>query len=369
MSSKTALIHYFSGTGNTAHAVDLVTWELQRHGYAVSRHGVEAGAPASPPVPVEPFDLQLFAFPVYGFSAPARFLDHIRALPRAAGPAAAAVLSVNGATLTAAGDLRPGNSGGSGEAVAALLQRKGYAVFLTGTASYPVYWTQVLSPAGDGERRLMGEQGDEQVQTFADQLARRVPGRAPVNRLLRVLGGGVAWLFRCSGRRVLGKLFVADHECNGCGRCAKECPAGTIVMAGQRPVWGGDCQGCNRCINRCPLRAIQTSVLRLVVHLPLVMLAELVLAILIVEYGRLLVLHWPALLFWPVAAAAIAAMLVAVTWFQLTVLDQGVRKLERLPRLRPLFEWTFTRNFRRAQAPGFCPLGHGKAPAAAPPPQ
>ena len=53
------------------------------------------------------------------------------------------------------------------------------------------------------------------------------------------------------------KPFHADDRCNGCGQCARNCPAGTITIADGRPVWGKECYQCLRCLNECPQQAIQ----------------------------------------------------------------------------------------------------------------
>jgi Pyruvate/2-oxoacid:ferredoxin oxidoreductase delta subunit/flavodoxin len=53
------------------------------------------------------------------------------------------------------------------------------------------------------------------------------------------------------------KPFYADEKCNGCGLCARECPAKTISMVNGKPSWGAKCYQCMRCINSCPQSAIQ----------------------------------------------------------------------------------------------------------------
>ena len=57
--------------------------------------------------------------------------------------------------------------------------------------------------------------------------------------------------------------------------------------------------------------------------------------------------------------AAIGALLVVVSLLQLTLLEGILGWLERRPWLRPLFEMSFTRRFRRYFAPGFSPLSDG----------
>lgn len=53
------------------------------------------------------------------------------------------------------------------------------------------------------------------------------------------------------------KSFYTTDACTGCGLCAKNCPAHTIAMENNRPVWGEHCYQCLKCINRCPAAAIQ----------------------------------------------------------------------------------------------------------------
>lgn len=53
------------------------------------------------------------------------------------------------------------------------------------------------------------------------------------------------------------KAFYATDACNGCGRCAQNCPAGTIRLEAGKPVWGTACYQCLRCLHECPQQAIQ----------------------------------------------------------------------------------------------------------------
>ena len=53
------------------------------------------------------------------------------------------------------------------------------------------------------------------------------------------------------------KSFYTTDACTGCGLCAKNCPACTITMENNRPVWGSQCYQCVKCINCCPATAIQ----------------------------------------------------------------------------------------------------------------
>lgn len=53
------------------------------------------------------------------------------------------------------------------------------------------------------------------------------------------------------------KPFHANEHCNGCGKCARNCPLTNISMTGGRPRWGNACTMCSRCYHCCPQHAVQ----------------------------------------------------------------------------------------------------------------
>ncbi|MGL5259823.1 MAG: EFR1 family ferrodoxin [Lachnospiraceae bacterium] len=53
------------------------------------------------------------------------------------------------------------------------------------------------------------------------------------------------------------KPFYTTDSCNGCGLCAKSCPASIITLNQNKPRWNGTCFQCLRCIHECPKTAIQ----------------------------------------------------------------------------------------------------------------
>ncbi len=57
------------------------------------------------------------------------------------------------------------------------------------------------------------------------------------------------------------RSFLADEKCNGCGICAKVCPANDIEMINDRPVWQNRCESCLACVNWCPKEAIQGGII------------------------------------------------------------------------------------------------------------
>ena len=110
-------------------------------------------------------------------------------------------------------------------------------------------------------------EGDSQIrQKLADaswrmdRMAEEIKAR---KKVYQVKEGPAAWLksslihtgFDRFARNT--RPFRADDRCNGCGQCARNCPAGTITIADGRPVWGKECYQCLRCLNECPQQAIQ----------------------------------------------------------------------------------------------------------------
>jgi ferredoxin len=54
--------------------------------------------------------------------------------------------------------------------------------------------------------------------------------------------------------------FLVNDQCNGCGICARICPAKDIVMIDDKPVWQHHCESCLACINWCPKGAIHGGI-------------------------------------------------------------------------------------------------------------
>ena len=58
-------------------------------------------------------------------------------------------------------------------------------------------------------------------------------------------------------KRKTENLTVTD-SCIGCGLCARKCPARSIEMTDNHPVWVNEqCFMCLRCLHHCPKFAIQ----------------------------------------------------------------------------------------------------------------
>jgi ferredoxin len=338
-----AIAYYFSATGNTARAMAAIKESLEAEGGSLELRELKAGAPR--PSDLGGFDLLILSFPVLGFGAPRFVRAFAKGLRAPLGGMRAAVLAVDG-----------GGGGKSPDRIARILRRRGFRTNQCARASYPDNWTQIMPcSVPEAELGVVTDKGDAKARAFGQAFihGERLDNSGPS---LGVFEAPVNLMFRTMGRRFLGKLFVADRDCDACGLCARLCPANTIVIgksAKAKPYWRMNCENCNRCINICPKQAINTSWGRIVV-----LVAALV-ALLWAAYGPGLAALGSLLA--PLAfdgALKTAALVLAgiVAFFAAHYVVVGpvdsliVRPLQAIPFLRPFFAWNFSKSFRRYRA-------------------
>ena len=341
-----------TGTGNTARAAGVIADELTGAGWCVTTQELRKGAEF--PRGVFTGDLLVLCFPTLGFGMPSMVRQMLKGL-RGAGKPAAVFATWGGEGSAAVWQGR------------GFLRRRGFDVIAVGGAAYPFQWTQVFAPPAEKEAHGMIETGDEETGRFAKELAagladgHRKQGQKSalsLHRFVSVLFGLlIAYLYSWIGRSGLAALYAADNRCKACGRCALDCPAGAIVMAGKgparRPRWSGRCQGCNRCINLCARGAVQSSPLRAAVHLTL---NVAVIAAIVVGLNRAAALAAaPALISVPAYVAALIASMVIGSRLQFRVLEPVLFVLESAPGPRALIARTWTARFPRYRCEGFAP--------------
>lgn len=348
-----AMIHYFSGTGNSYHAATVVERRLKDAGYTVEWQQVSRGTKP----PAGSFDLHLFTFPVYACDMPDIMARYMWKLPPG-NNAKAAVLAINGslhATTRVPG--AQGDPGWSFDHAGLILRLKGYSVVLADAAPYPANIRIGIPVPGETGQSRIRELGDRRVDGLAEKLAR---GERSVrhNLLLAVLYVPFGLAYGLVGRHIFGKLYVADGKCNGCGTCVKSCPAKSIRLTADRPGWDWRCQGCMRCINICPRQAINTSIPRLAILMGLLLVpVEWIFA----GIGQAGII-FPAgtagtVLSWAAALLVFLALLYTA--------DKAIFLLERIPFVRSImavnFNWWYRRYFDTGFRKVLAGLTKGKA--------
>jgi NAD-dependent dihydropyrimidine dehydrogenase PreA subunit len=368
-----AHIHHFSGTGNTARAAELIAAELRSAGYTVTLQRVEHRSSAKlSAVSREPSALSVFCFPIYACGIPSIMFNYLRRLPHAQGhdravrqgpqrPNPSGVsdrvpLRARTAVICTMGDVIsydrknerhhvPGFEGHALTQASGILKKHGYDVYLTGACSYPLNWTQAVNapkPEIDAELRALGDSQATELGRRIVAGERSIRGFSLAHALWSV---PFELLFRIFGRRAMGKLYVADSDCNACGVCARGCPARAVRLAVRRPRWNWSCEGCQRCINTCPRNAIQTSWVRLA--------AEAVHALIPIPLLVWRLGHHPWI---PVRPVLLEVLFWLGAYVLFTVLlDEFVWLLGLIPGVRRVAEWSFTKHFRRYLEPHFRP--------------
>jgi ferredoxin len=299
--------HVFSGTGNSMHLARAVAARIgaRAAAEAAASAAATAGSVAAPSfefVEVSEAEiaklrrarkggsaggdggeargdrkLDVFLFPVFAMSMPRIMRRYIGALgpaePAGAGGERprAAVLSTNGRISA---EVRDGHEGESLACAERMLRRRGWDVAYRDSFDYPQSISSVLKIQDESRKAAIMSLVEPRIEELAGALASGERRKRPCAPWALLVGWPFGQLYSIFGRRFLAMLFAADASCDGCGLCARRCPAGAIRMLGRVPDWSYACEGCERCINVCPKGAIQTSIARIAVLLALWILLE-----------------------------------------------------------------------------------------------
>jgi len=334
-----AFIHYFSGTGNTQHAAGLVKRKLEENGYNASLINIE-----SRDNEVDYTNgLNIFMFPSYGFAPPANMIAYLRQLKYAAN-SKAAIICVGGHS-----GKEIGYDGNAAYQAERLLRKKGFDVFFRDFAAYPENFTMIINPPEEETRAKIFAETDKTLKAFATKIGCFEKNFNKRSIIPRIITGVVNKCFVLLGRRFLGKAYIADSTCMACGMCEKACPVRAIKMTHNKPNWSWECIQCNRCINICPEKSIQTSVVRLLVMVLVIVPAILAVGLIPHQYTDISGVGFID------AIIRIALVFFASLIFAFLA-DRLIYLMERVPVLRKLFELSYTKSYRRYTAPGFKPI-------------
>lgn len=240
------VILYFSGTGNTYWAASEIAGQLAGHGWDASAVSIETVDNARIQSLIESADAVGLGYPVYGSDTPQPVKDLLAKLPEGHGKPALVFCT-------------QWMFSGDGAMVAGRELRK---------RGYDIRWTLHLDMPNNICVTAL-------PLPFTAEFARHIPRLARAHRrIARVIGHMVKgeshrWIScRLMGalQRVPCRLFfekwrnvasVDPQRCNGCSRCASNCPVGNITMEDGIPRFHGNCAACLRCYDFCPALAIK----------------------------------------------------------------------------------------------------------------
>jgi len=232
-------ICWFSGTGNTLKAAEVLGKAFRQAGREVRFVPMTAPAPSAK----ELGEVVGLAFPVACQGSYPPVWDFCRALPRGEGREAFLL------------DTLAQYSGGIVGPLGKLMRAKGYRTVGAREIRMPNnFMPKPLSADELGKKISAGEQA---ARDYAGELL--ADGAS--------WGAGmpcISWLWgRISRQKLtwrlmarLGKRFgVVADRCVRCGQCVELCPVGNIVLE-DVPVFGKTCIQCQRCVMLCPAGAI-----------------------------------------------------------------------------------------------------------------
>jgi ferredoxin len=226
-------IYYFSGTGNSLWSAREIARIM---GGELCNIGVEA---QKDEITVEA-DAVVMVFPSYAYGLPLA----VRRFAKNAvfkTPYLAALVTYGS------------SPGGTLGALRRLLKKKGIGALFFGRIPAVENYLAMFGPpnARTLERRvLMQEKATEEAaRAIIERRENRVNTFCPFSAF-------VSWLFSL-GVKLFYRHYRISGDCNGCGVCAKICPAGAIVIRDGRPLFTARCEHCQGCVNICPLRAIR----------------------------------------------------------------------------------------------------------------
>lgn len=237
------MIFYFTGTGNSKHAAQMIAESENDMLYSITQAVRE-----------RKFTYNLddekaigFVFPVYFGGLPSivqEFIENVR-FENIKDKYVYLLLTCGGKTYDAGGMF------------AKRMAERGYQVDALYGVRMPDNYVPMFNPPTGEKAEALLAQAVKEIREIALSIQARKKGD-----MIAVKGmfpkAATALMYPFYDRTRKTKKFYATDACTGCGLCEKICPCGAIELKNGKPVWVKEiCAQCFGCLHRCPVRAIQ----------------------------------------------------------------------------------------------------------------
>ncbi len=233
------MIVYFSGTGNSRYAAQMLAAKLHDQwidGTAMIKEGHAAQLSSNLP--------WVFVAPTYGWQIPHVFADYIREGEFSGSKKAYFV-------MTCGTDI-----GNAGMKLRKLCLAKGFEYQGVLQVVMPENYIALFPVTDERESARLIKEAEPVIQGAAEAIIKESPFE---KRRIGLMDRGKTSITNpiFYGFFVKAKPFYAAGDCTGCGKCVKKCPLNNIRLVEGKPQWGTVCTHCMACISYCPTEAIE----------------------------------------------------------------------------------------------------------------
>lgn len=251
-------IYYFSGTGNSLKVAKDLSEQLENSKIVqISKKNMSIFKDTQS-------DKIGFVFPVYFSGIPVMVNNFIEKL------------HINKDTYVFAVATYGGMAGISLKQIEKILSKKDVNLSASFGINMPGSYQVMYPPFSEEQQTKLFKNEREKLNEIVNVIKNNKIVKQKSNVLMNTIGGLFSVTFKPQNK---DKNFWTDEKCNGCGICAKICPANNIVITEGKPKWQHQCENCVACMQWCPQSSIQykkSTVKRGRYHHPDIKLNELI---------------------------------------------------------------------------------------------
>ncbi len=246
---SSAVVFYFSGTGNTWFAAETLSQKLNDLGIVSTIYSIEKVSPVEANKAIEEGDIAVFCYPVYASYLPKPMEKFINSL---------CFHNKESAVLCT----QMMFSGDAAAIGAKLLAEKGFKTkwgthlnMLNNLNCGIFSFLPITNDAGKLEK--MRIKTELQIANFAGKIASNQEYLQGFSTFGYMLGRTQRPKNHLTANQKWGSVMSINHnDCSSCGLCYKICPMKNIEKTDTKYVIGNNCSACMRCHNFCKTKAI-----------------------------------------------------------------------------------------------------------------